>query len=101
MHSSQVYSITKDFIKLNVLIKPQAKQNQIIGIMNAKLKIAITASPINGKANKELINFFAEYFKIKKNAVTILVGANTTSKVLSLPLSTKNTLNTLIEFHGN
>lgn len=97
MPSQQIYFTTHDNIKLMVLIKPQAKNNQIIGIMNGKLKIAIAATPINGKANRELINFMASFLKIKKSDITILYGLNNISKILSLPLIVQNTLDEVIK----
>lgn len=87
-----IYRINKDSIYLNLLIKPQAKSNQIIGILDKRLKIAIAAAPVDGKANKELINFIAKLLKIKKSQIVITSGEASNLKQLQLPLQAQLTL---------
>ncbi len=70
--------------KLNVQIKANAERNAIMGWHNGYLKIAIQASPVDGKANQALINFLADYLSIPKQHVQIIHGASTSKKQISL-----------------
>lgn len=93
MNSSvMIYLIQKQVIRLPVVIKPKAKHNQVLGISNGRLKIAITALPVDGKANKALINFITELLFIRKQDVFIHSGLNNRLKVICLPLHSLSNL---------
>ena len=91
-----IYSIVGDIIKLPVILKPQAKRNQVLGLFNQRLKIAITAPPVDNKANQQLISFIAELLTIKKQQVTIAQGLTTPLKILHLPLMALERLNEIL-----
>lgn len=64
---------TKDGIIADIKISPNAKKNEIIKAEDG-IKIKITAQPIDGKANKCLIEFLSKTFKIPKTSITIVKG---------------------------
>lgn len=80
-----VYSIVGEIIKLPVILKPQAKINQVLGVINGRLKIAIAAPPTDGKANKALIAFMSEILSVKKQHIIIASGLTNRLKMLHLP----------------
>ena len=41
-------------------IQPQSSKNELVGLYNGKLKIKITAPPVDGKANECLIKFLSK-----------------------------------------
>ncbi len=41
-------------LNITVLIKPRSSKNAVLGIHDNALKIALTAPPLEGKANKSL-----------------------------------------------
>ena len=51
-------------IILDVYVQPGAKQSKIVGIYDGNLKIRLQAPPIEGKANKMLLKFIAQLFKV-------------------------------------
>ena len=59
---------------LNLYIQPKASRDQIVGLHGDELKIAITAPPIDGKANAHLIKYLAKCFKVPKSQIQILKG---------------------------
>lgn len=65
---------TKKGLILHVLVQPKSSKNEIIGEFNGRLKIKITAPPIEGKANKAVINFLAMILKIAKSNMKIIKG---------------------------
>ena len=81
-----IYSIVGETVKLPVVLKPKAKNNQILGIINGRLKIAIAAPPVDGKANTELIAFISKILSIKKRDIVIASGFSNHLKMLHLPL---------------
>jgi uncharacterized protein (TIGR00251 family) len=52
--------------------------------MAAQLKIAVQAPPLEGRANQALIVFLADAFSVPKNAVELIAGESSRSKVFLL-----------------
>jgi hypothetical protein len=75
-------------VTLAVRAQPGAKKTAIIGIYGegtaARLKIAVKAPPLEGRANEALIAFLAQTFALPKNAVRLISGELSRSKVLLL-----------------
>ncbi|PKG76386.1 YggU family protein [Shewanella sp. Choline-02u-19] len=59
---------------LQLYIQPKASRDQIVGLHGEELKIAITAPPVDGKANAHLTKFLSKAFKVPKGDITILKG---------------------------
>ncbi|BDY03553.1 DUF167 family protein YggU [Ferrimonas sp. YFM] len=59
---------------LNLYIQPKASRDQIVGPHGEELKIAITAPPVDGKANAHLTKYLAKQFRVAKGQVSILKG---------------------------
>ena len=59
---------------LRLYIQPKASRDQIVGWHGAEIKVAITAPPIDGKANAHLITFLAKQFNVAKNQIEIEKG---------------------------
>ncbi len=72
---------TKDGIIFTLRISPNASKNEIIKDDNG-IKVKITAQPIDGKANKALIEFLSKQFKIPKSYFKIVRGETVKEKTL-------------------
>lgn len=59
---------------LRLYIQPKASRDQIIGLHDDEIKIAITAPPVDGQANSHLIKFLSKQFKVAKNQIVIEKG---------------------------
>lgn len=70
---------TDEGIIVNIKISPNAKKNEIIN-EGEFVKVKITAQPIDGKANKALIEFLSKNFKIPKTSIKILKGETSKEK---------------------
>lgn len=66
---------------VNIKISPNAKKNEIIKT-SEETKIKITAQPIDGKANKGLIEFLSKTFKIPKTSIQIVKGETSKEKTV-------------------
>ena len=72
---------TKDGIVVNIKISPNAKKNEIIKTDN-EVKIKITSQPIDGKANKAVIEYLSKIFKIPKSYIEIVKGETSKEKTI-------------------
>ncbi|MGF1578140.1 MAG: DUF167 domain-containing protein [Gemmataceae bacterium] len=59
---------------LSVKAQPAAKKSNIVGEQAGALKVAVTAAPEQGKANKALIQTLAKELGFKKSQVEIVSG---------------------------
>jgi uncharacterized protein len=65
---------------LTIYVQPRASRTGLCGIYGDSLKLAITAPPVEGKANKEVVAFLAALLKIPKKDITIVSGAQSRTK---------------------
>lgn len=64
-----------DGIVLSVHVVPGAKRQQFVGFWGENaIKIAISAPPVDDKANRALIEFLSFCFKIPKRSIVLLTG---------------------------
>jgi uncharacterized protein (TIGR00251 family) len=59
---------------LRCRLQPKASCDEIVGLQGERLKIRITAPPIEGRANAQLIKYLAKAFGVAKRDVEILSG---------------------------
>ncbi len=67
--------------RLQVKVKPNARESKIISEESGKLVVAIAAPPEKGKANLELTKFLSK--KLKKQ-VRIVSGFGSSSKIIKI-----------------
>lgn len=72
---------TRDGIVITLKISPNASKNEIIKSEEG-LKVKITAQPIDGKANKALIEYLSKQLKIPKSSIEILKGETSKEKTV-------------------
>lgn len=68
-----VKQASEDLI-LRLYIQPKASRDNIVGLHGDELKIAITAPPVDGKANAHLTKFLSKQFKVAKGKIIIEKG---------------------------
>jgi len=71
-------------ISFAVKVHPRARKNAITGVVGDALKLALTAPPVEGRANQAVIEFFAELFAIPRSSVTIASGETSRNKVVRI-----------------
>lgn len=65
---------------LDLRIQPRAARDEIVGYHGGRLKIRLTAPPVDGKANQHLIEFLADVFAVPKRDVVLLSGETSREK---------------------
>ena len=66
---------TAEGVTFIVKVHPRARKNAVTGVVGDALKLALTAPPLEGRANEAVIEFFADLFEIPRASVTITSGA--------------------------
>lgn len=73
---------TADGVRFSVKVQPKARRNAIVGELGDTLKVALTAPPVDGRANEACIEFFAEILRVARSAVSIASGQTNRNKVV-------------------
>jgi len=81
-------------ITLDVRLTPKATHDRIGPLAadadgNVVLKVAVTAPPEDGKANKALIKLLAKSWRLPKGAITVKKGAKDRRKTLFIEGATE------------
>jgi uncharacterized protein len=81
------YKIQNHQVKINILVKPNARKTDFLGIGEQGLLISLHAKPHKGEANRELISYLAKLFKLPKSQITLLKGEGSRYKQVVIPLT--------------
>lgn len=71
---------TDNAVFIAVHAQPGAKRDSIVGEFNDRLKIALTAPPVDGKANAHLIKYLSKKFGVPKSCIELVNGETSRSK---------------------
>ena len=69
---------------INLHIQPRASREELVGPHGDRLKVRITASPVDGQANEQLIRFLAKTFGVAKSNITLISGETGRDKRISI-----------------
>lgn len=78
------FTRTRDGICIEVKVEPRSSKKGLGGVLGNKLKVKLTAPPVEGAANEQLVEVLAEAFGIKKSAIKIIRGQSSKNKVVEL-----------------
>ena len=69
---------------INIKVEPRSSKSGIAGPYGDALKVKLTSPPVEGKANKELVEVLAKEFGIRKKEVEIISGQSSKNKIVKL-----------------
>ena len=71
-------------VRIAVRLQPKAARDRVLGPHGDALKIAVTAPPVEGRANDHLVRFLAKRLGVAKGAVRIVLGELARDKVVEV-----------------
>ncbi len=78
------FNKTKDGIVIEVKVEPRSSKKGISGVMDNVLKVKLTAPPVEGEANEQLIEVIADLAGVRKSDIRILRGLSSKRKVVEI-----------------
>ena len=75
---------TAEGVVLNVRAQPRSSKAGIDGRLGDAVKVRVRCAPVDGKANKELVETLADEFGLAKSAVVVKSGETSKQKRLLL-----------------
>ncbi|MEW5746581.1 MAG: DUF167 domain-containing protein [Nitrospirota bacterium] len=73
-----------DGIFIEVKVVPRSSRREVVGTVDGVLKVKLTAPPVGGAANEQLVELLAETYKVKKGDIMIVKGAAATRKTVKI-----------------
>ncbi len=71
-------------VEVFLYIQPRASRNKVVGLQGDELKVALTAPPVDGAANKACCLFIAKLCNLPRSCVRIISGETSRHKRLLL-----------------
>ena len=78
------YTQTSEGLLINVRAQPRSSRAGLDGLIGDALKVRIRSAPVDGKANKELIETLADAFNLSKSRVVFKSGETSKTKRILL-----------------
>src|SRR5258706_315777 len=72
------------FVTFDVLVQPRASRMKIGPVHDGRLKIAVTAPPVDGEANAAVIDALAKQLGVARSAVDVIAGASSRRKTVRI-----------------
>ncbi|HEX7840360.1 MAG TPA: DUF167 domain-containing protein [Kofleriaceae bacterium] len=84
-------------ITVDILVQPRASRAKIGPMHDGRIKIAVTAPPVDGEANAQVIELFARRLGIARGDVAVVAGASSRRKTLRIENVTRQQIEAMIE----
>lgn len=75
---------TTDGVTIKIFVSPRSSANKVVGEHNGAIKIALTAPPVEGAANKALVEFLAKVLKVPRSSVSLVSGETSRQKTVKV-----------------
>jgi uncharacterized protein (TIGR00251 family) len=71
-------------MKFKIIVKPNAKKNEVTRSNDGTLVIRVAVPPIEGKANEKVVEVLSEYLKRPKRSISIVSGFKGRNKIIKV-----------------
>ena len=78
------FTVKNTDLTFAVRVQPRASQSAIVGEIDGALKVRLTAPPVDGAANEELVRFLSKLFDIPRQNIMIVSGATAKNKIIRI-----------------
>ncbi|WP_437723668.1 DUF167 domain-containing protein [Sorangium sp. So ce861] len=71
-------------VRISVQVRPRSSRSAIVGVREGALDVSLTAPPVDGAANAELVKLLSRALDVRQGDVQITLGASGRSKVVAV-----------------
>lgn len=71
-------------VLVDVIVVPRASRTRAVGLHDGRLRVQLAAPPVDGEANRELVQFFADVLHTRISDVSIVSGETSKRKRVSI-----------------
>jgi uncharacterized protein (TIGR00251 family) len=77
-------TVVDEGLRFAVHVQPRAKKTEVAGVYGNALKVRVAASPVEGAANRALVEFIARQLSVPRHAVEIVSGSTGRQKIVQV-----------------
>ena len=70
--------------EISVRVHPNAARNEVTGVIDGIYQVRVSAPPVKGKANKELVAYLSRFLGVSKSQIDIIKGHTTRKKIIAI-----------------
>ena len=89
--------VHKQAVSLKVRVQPKASRDAILGEHNGALKVAVTAAPEKGKANKAVAELLAKTLRVPKSNIELVAGTTSREKTFAIAGTSQDAIEALVK----
>lgn len=78
------FTKTGSGVRIKVKVQPRSSKKEIFGTVGDVLKVKLTAPPVDGAANEQLIEVIAEATGTRKSDISIVSGLSARTKIVEI-----------------
>lgn len=67
-----------------IKVIPRSSKNEVVKVSEGEYKVKLTAAPVDGAANKMLLDILASYFEVPKSSLQIIGGKSARVKIVEI-----------------
>lgn len=82
--------------RIEVKVKPKAKRSEVTGVVDGRLSVALSAPPVEGAANKALVQLLADLLGVAKSGVCVVSGHKSRIKLVEIPVEARDALQKIL-----
>lgn len=71
-------------VTIDILVQPRASRAKIGPMHDGRIKIAVTAPPVDGEANAAVIELLAKRLGIARGNIEVVAGASSRRKTIKI-----------------
>ena len=71
-----------DGVRLDILVQPRASRARVGPVHGDRLKVAVTAPPVDGKANAAVVQTVAKHLSVARRDVEVVSGHGSRRKTI-------------------
>ena len=84
-------------VMIDILVQPRASRPRIGPRHDGRIKVAVTAPPVDGEANAAVVELFARRLGVPRGKVAIVAGASSRRKTVAIEGVTAAQIEELVE----
>lgn len=77
-------TVIDEGLRFAVHVQPRAKKTEVAGVYGNALKVRVAAPPVEGAANRALVEFIARQLSVPQHAVEIVSGDTSRQKIVQV-----------------
>ena len=71
-------------VLVRIKVQPRASRTEVVGLHGDMVRVRLTAPPVDGQANDELIRFLSQQLDVPRSAIRLVSGASSRSKTIMI-----------------